>query len=118
LTETDIIQLHLETKKMAFLIVNDFEKTALPRIHSREIINFATQEIVVVPHQEKEQVRILFRKSALMHSEDENFDKQRVFDLKVLEKLGDLFSDNEPSFEKFAREIMNKKISIPNYQQF
>lgn len=115
LTETDIIQLHLETKKMAFLIVNDFKKTALPRIHSREIINFATQDIVVVPHQEKEQVRILFRKSALMHSEDEYFDKQKVFDMEVFEKLGDLFSDNEPSFEKFAREIMSKKISIPHY---
>ena len=115
ITETDVIQLHLETKKMAFLIVNDFEKTALPRIHSREIINFATQDIVVVPHQEKEQVRILFRKSALMHSEDENFDKQRVFDVEVLEKLGDLFSDKEPSFEQFAREIMSRNISIPNY---
>jgi len=50
-----------------------------------------------------------------MHSEDENFDKQRVFDVEVLEKLGDLFSDKEPSFEQFAREIMSRNISIPNY---
>ena len=115
ISDTDIIQLHLETKKMAFLIVNEFEKSSLPRIHSREIVNFATQDIVVVPHQEKEQVRILFLKSALMDAEDEHFEIQRAFDAEVLEKAGDLFSDNEPSFEEFAREIMSKKISIPNY---
>ena len=115
IADTDIIQLHLETKKMAFLIVNEFEKSSLPRIHSREIVNFATQDIVVVPHQEKEQVRILFLKSALMDAQDEHFEIQRAFDTEVLEKAGDLFSDNEPSFEEFAREIMSKKISIPNY---
>jgi DNA phosphorothioation-associated putative methyltransferase len=115
IADTDIIQLHLETKKMAFLIVNEFEKSSLPRIHSREIVNFATQDIVVVPHQEKEQVRILFLKSALMDAQDEHFEIQRAFDAEVLEKAGDLFSDNEPSFEEFAREIMSKKISIPNY---
>jgi len=115
IADTDIIQLHLETKKMAFLIVNEFEKSSLPRIHSREIINFATQDIVAVPHQEKEQVRILFLKSALMDAEDQHFEVQRAFDAEVLEKAGDLFSDNEPSFEEFAREIMSKKISIPNY---
>lgn len=115
ISDTDIIQLHLETKKMAFLIVNEFEKSSLPRIHSREIVNFATQDIVVVPHQEKEQVRILFLKSALMDAQDEHFEIQRAFDAEVLEKAGDLFSDNEPSFEEFARDIMSKKISIPNY---
>ena len=115
IADTDIIQLHLETKKMAFLIVNEFEKSSLPRIHSREIVNFATQDIAVVPHQEKEQVRILFLKSALMDAQDEHFEIQRAFDAEVLEKAGDLFSDNEPSFEEFAREIMSKKISIPNY---
>ena len=115
ISDTDIIQLHLETKKMAFLIVNEFERSSLPRIHSREIVNFASQDIAVVPHQEKEQVRILFLKSALMDSQDEHFEIQRAFDAEVLEKAGDLFSDNEPSFEEFAREIMSKKISIPNY---
>ena len=115
IADTDIIQLHLETKKMAFLIVNEFEKSSLPRIHSREIVNFATQNIAVVPHQEKEQVRILFLKSALMDAQDEHFEIQRAFDAEVLEKAGDIFSDNEPSFEEFAREIMSKKISIPNY---
>jgi len=115
IADTDVIQLHLETKKMAFLIVNEFEKSSLPRIHSREIVNFATQDIVAVPHQEKEQVRILFLKSALMDAQDEHFEIQRAFDAEVLEKAGELFSDNEPSFEAFAREIISKKISIPNY---
>ena len=115
IADTDIIQLHLETKKMTFLIVNEFEKSSLPRIHSREIVNFATQDIVVVPHQEKEQVRILFLKSALMDAKDEHFKIQRAFDAEVLENAGDLFSDNEPSFEEFAREIMSRKISIPTY---
>jgi hypothetical protein len=50
-----------------------------------------------------------------MDAQDEHFEIQRAFDAEVLEKAGDLFSDNEPSFEEFAREIMSKKISIPNY---
>ena len=111
--DNDIIQLHLETKKMAFLIVNEFEKSALPRIHSREIVNFATQNTAIVLHQEKEQVRILYLKSALMAAEDENYEKQRVFDQEVLEKSGDLFDDNEPSFEEFAHSIMKAGIKIP-----
>ena len=111
--DNDIIQLHLETKKMAFLIVNEFENSALPRIHSREIVNFATQNTAIVHHQEKEQVRILYLKSALMAAEDENYEKQRVFDQEILEKSGDLFDDNEPSFEEFAHSIMKAGIKIP-----
>lgn len=111
--DNDIIQLHLETKKMAFLIVNEFENSALPRIHSREIVNFATQNTAIVHHQEKEQVRILYLKSALMAAEDKNYEKQRVFDQEVLEKSGDLFDDNEPSFEEFAHSIMKSGIKIP-----
>lgn len=117
IADTDIIQLHLETKKMAFLIINEFERSALPRIHSREIVNFATQDIVLVPHQDKEQVRILYLKSALMNAQDEHFEKQQAFDAEVSEKLGDLFLDNEPSFKEFAREILSHKINIPNYQR-
>ena len=111
--DNDIIQLHLETKKMAFLIVNEFENSALPRIYSREIVNFATQNTAIVHHQEKEQVRILYLKSALMAAEDKNYEKQRVFDQEVLEKSGDLFDDNEPSFEEFAHSIMKSGIKIP-----
>jgi hypothetical protein len=113
--DKDIIQLHLETKKMTFLIVNEFEKSALPRIHSREIVNFATQDMKLVAHQEKGQVRILYLKSALMEAGDENYEKHRVFDAEVLEKLGHLFADNEPSFEEFAHLIMKAGIKIPAF---
>lgn len=113
ISENDIIQLHLETKKMAFLVVDEFEKSALPRIHSREIVNFVTQDIVSVSHIEKEQVRILYQKSALMMAGDKNYAKQKAFDTEVLQISGDLFADNEPSFEVFAHSILKAGIKIP-----
>lgn len=113
--DTDIIQLHLETKKMAYLIVNEFESSALPRIHSREIINFASQNVVVVPHEAKQQVRVVYHKSSLMQSEDAMFQQQQTFDKLVVESCSDLFEDEEPSFEQFAQCVMRNKISVPAY---
>ena len=115
LEEGDIVQLHLESKKMSYLRVDDFEKSPLPRIHSREIINFLTSEVANVGHAEQKQVRVLHNKSALMNTADKNFELQKEFDQKIKNKCSDLFHTKEPRFEDFAKALIKEKIVPPTY---
>ena len=111
----DIVQLHIESKKMSYLRVDDFAKSPLPRIHSREIINFLNLELAYVAHAEQKQVRVLYNKSALMNAKDRNFEMQKDFDLKIKEKCSELFEGQEPKFEDFAKALMREKIAPPLY---
>ena len=113
--EGDIVQLHIESKKMSYLRVDDFAKSPLPRIHSREIINFLNLELANVAHAEQKQVRVLYNKSALMNIVDKNFEMQKAFDLKIKAKCGELFEGQEPRFEDFAKALMREKIALPRY---
>ena len=111
----DIIQLHIESKKMSYLRVDDFAKSPLPRIHSREIINFLNLELANVAHAEQKQVRVLYHKSALMDVADRNFEMQKAFDLKIKEKCSELFEGQEPRFEDFAKALLREKLVPPKY---
>lgn len=111
----DIVQLHIESKKMSYLRVDDFDKSALPRIHSREIINFFNLELTNVAHAEQKQVRVLYNKSKLMGSDDKNFDTQKAFDTEIKYKCSELFAEQEPRFEDFAKALMRERIALPLY---
>lgn len=113
--DTDIIQLHLETKKMSYLTVIDFDASPLPRIASREIVKFSNQQVSKFSHQEKDEVRILYLKSAYMDKSDTNLSKQRHFDDLVLSECTELFEDGEPNFDAFARQLIAHKIVPPKY---
>lgn len=113
--ETEIIQLHLESKKMSYLSVTDFDVSPLPRIAFREIVKFSDQEVVKISHEERSEVRILYLKSMYMNNADANLSLQQNFDNQVLALCPDLFADGEPNFDAFARRLIALKISPPQY---
>ena len=113
---TEIIQLHLDTKKVSYFDVTDFDKSPLPRIASREIVNFSNQEVSHFTHTDKGEVKILYLKSIYMDESDPHFSQQRQFDDLVRLKFSHLFKDgDEPKFETFARQLLTHKIAIPKY---
>ena len=113
--ETEIIQLHLDTKKMSYLNVNDFDETPLPRIASREIVKFSSQEVSKFSHEERNDVRILYLKSMYMDQSDTNLCAQQHFDNLVLFHCSNLFEDGDPNFGVFARQLIANKIEPPKY---
>lgn len=113
--ETEIIQLHLDTKKMSYLTVNDFDESPLPRIASREIVKFSNQEVSKFSHEERNDVRILYQKSMYMEESDANLCAQQHFDNLVLFHCSDLFEDGDPNFGVFARQLIANKIEPPKY---
>ena len=114
-SKNDVIQLHLDSKKVSFLVTEDFENSPIPRILKREIIAFSDNRLHTVDHQEKSQVRILYFKSNFMEKNEEHFDKQKAFDEEVKKKV---FSDFEPygmHFSDFAKSLVEHKLSLPKY---
>ena len=85
--QNDIIQLHLESKKVSFLVTEDFEQSPIPRISQREIISLSDNRLHTIDHQEKAQVRILYFKSHFMDQKDKNYNLQKSFDEKVKNKI-------------------------------
>lgn len=113
--ETEIIQLHLSSKKMSYLTVNDFDRSPLPRIASREIVKFYNQEVSKFSHEEKGDVRILYLKSMYMSDGDANLSAQQRFDDVVRCHCSNLFEEGDPSFDVFARQLIVHKIAPPKY---
>lgn len=114
--EDEVIQLHLESKKVSFLRVDDFAYSPLPRIHSREIINFLNLDVANVLHAEQKQVRILYNKSHLMSKKHKMFTTQKTFDENVQRIISSSFEGREPRFEDFAKALINEKITLPSYR--
>ena len=112
---TDIVQLHLETNKMTYMIVDQFESSALPRLRSREIVNFSNQRVDEVLHEDKKRVSVLYQKSKLMDVSDRMYSAQRKFEDEFLSACPDLFEDSEPRFDEFARCVMKHELKIPVY---
>ena len=113
--EAEIIQLHLETKKMSYLAVSDFDGSPLPRIVSREIVKFSNQEVSKFFHQGRDEVRILYLKSYYMDEGETNFEMQKHFDKLVLSKFPELFEEGDPNFNEFAKQLLVNKIAVPKY---
>lgn len=113
--EAEIIQLHLETKKMSYLTASDFDVSPLPRISAREIIKLSNQEVSKFSHQERAEVRILYLKSFYMDKIEPNFEIQKHFDNLVLSKFPELFEEGDPNFNEFAKQLLAYKIAVPKY---
>ena len=114
-SSTDIVQLHLETNKMTYMIVDQFEGSALPRLLSREIVNFSNQRVDEIFHVDKKRVNVIYQKSKLMDATEPMYDEQCKFEEEFLGACPDLFDDAEPRFDEFARCVMKHEIKIPVY---
>ena len=115
LENTDIMKIHLGSKKVTYLGVDDFKNSPLPRITKRTVIDLRLNSVFTVSHDDKGRVRIFYLKSRLMDKTDKNFITQSQFDTKIANESGLSFSGEGPKFEDFARKLMELKIAPPSY---
>ena len=113
---TDIVKIHLGSKKVTYLGVDDFKNSPLPRITKRTVVDLRVNSVFTVSHDDKGRVRIFYLKSRLMDESDKNFEIQSQFDKQVANGSGLSFSGEGPKFEEFAKKLMELKIVPPSYQ--
>ena len=113
---TDIVKIHLGSKKVTYLGVDDFKNSPLPRITKRTVVDLRVNSVFTVSHDDKGRVRIFYLKSRLMDKSDENFEIQSQFDNQVENGSGLSFAGEGPKFEEFAKKLMELKIPIPAYK--
>ena len=113
---TDIVKIHLGSKKVTYLGVDDFKNSPLPRITKRTVVDLRVNSVFTVSHDDKGRVRIFYLKSRLMDKSDKNFEIQSQFDNQVANGSGLSFAGEGPKFEDFAKKLMELKIVLPSYQ--
>lgn len=112
---TDIVKIHLGSKKVTYLGVDDFKNSPLPRITKRTVVDLRVNSVFTVSHDDKGRVRIFYLKSRLMDESDKNFEIQSQFDNQVANSSGLSFAGEGPKFEEFAKKLMELKIVPPSY---
>ena len=116
LDDVDVIRIHIETKKVTYLSIDNFETSPLPRILKRTIVDFREHSVKTMTHDDGGKVKTLYLKSKLMSADDANYRIQKQFD-EILEAKTDFdFSGEGPKFEDFAKELLDKKIIPPSYK--
>jgi len=116
LENKDIIKVHLTSKKVTYLGLDDFKNSPLPRITKRTIIDLRLNTVFTMSHLDKGRVKVLYLKSRLMDETDKNFRSQAIFDSKIVHETGLLFNGEGPKFEEFAKKLMELKIAPPIYE--
>ena len=112
----DLIRIHIESKKISYIKVENFDTSPLPRIMARTIVKFRKNEIINLDHSKDGRVKTVYLKSRWMSETDQNYKVQLEFDDLILNSLDLDFSGEGPKFEQFAKVLMENKIALPAYK--
>ena len=112
----DLIRIHIASKKVSYIKVENFDAGPLPRMMARTIVKFRKNEIVNLDHCKDGRVKTVYLKSRWMSKSDENYKVQLEFDDLILNSLDLDFSGEGPKFEQFAKALMENKIALPDYK--
>ena len=116
LDDVDVIRIHIETKKVTYLSLDNFKNSPLPRILKRSIVDFREHSVKTITHDEGGKVKTLYLKSKLMADNEANYEIQKKFDETLEANTAFDFSGEGPKFEEFAKELLDKKIIPPAYK--
>jgi DNA phosphorothioation-associated putative methyltransferase len=112
----DLIRIHIESKKVSYIKVDNFDVGPLPRMLSRTIVKFRENDIINLDHCKDGRVKTVYLKSRWMDKKDKNYQAQVDFDNLIMNTLDLDFSGEGPKFEDFAKALMENKIPLPDYQ--
>ena len=115
LDDVDIMKIHLGSKKVTYLTLDNFDNSPLPRIVKRTVVDLRLNSVFTASYDEKKQVRLFYLKSKLMKATDKNYSNQAHFDARIKEETGFSFDGEGPKFEDFAKKLIELKITPPSY---
>ena len=113
----DLIRIHIESKKVSYIKVENFNGSPLPRMLARTIVKFRKNEIINLDHCKDGRVKTVYLKSRWMSRADPNYEVQSEFDNLIQNSLDLDFTGEGPRFEQFAKALMDHKIALPEYKK-
>ena len=114
LSETNLLRIHIYSRKLTALTYADFEKSFLPRLTTRVKVEFDTFDVSIIDHSADNYVRLLYLKSRYMSDADHRRAAQKAFDKEVLDLNTLNFSNEGPSFREFAQTLLKAGVNIPS----
>ena len=78
--DANLIRIHIDTKKVTYLCVDNLETEALPKVTNRTIVDFRQQSVRRFEHLTRGHEKVLYQKSKYMDATERNFKTQRAFD--------------------------------------
>ena len=109
LENDDIVKVHLSTKKVTYLGVDDFENSPLPRITKRTVVDLRVNSVITISHDDRGQVRIFYLKSRLMEETDKNYQSQSSLTLRLLLTLFSHLTGKAQSLQILQRDCWSSK---------
>jgi DNA phosphorothioation-associated putative methyltransferase len=113
LSETSLLRIHINSRKLTALTYADFETSFLPRLITRVKVEFDTFDVSIIDHSAENDVRLLYLKSRYMTSNDPRRAAQTSFDQEVSDLNNFNFTNEGPSFREFAQGLLKAGIKIP-----
>lgn len=114
LSETTLLRIHINSRKLTALTYADFETSFLPRLMTRVKVEFDTFDVSIIDHSANNDVRLLYLKSRYMTDADPRRAAQKAFDQEVLDLNNLNFNNEGPSFRKFAQTLLKAGVKIPS----
>lgn len=114
LSETSLLKIHINSRKLTALTYADFEASFLPRLMTRVKVEFDTFDVSIIDHSANNDVRLLYLKSRYMTDSDPRRAAQKAFDQEVLDLNTLNFNNEGPSFREFAQTLLQAGVKIPS----
>ncbi len=113
LSETTLLRIHINSRKLTALTYADFETSFLPRLMTRVKVEFDNFDVSIIDHSADNDVRLLYLKSRYMTDADPRRAAQKAFDQEVLDLNTLNFNNEGPSFREFAQTLLKAGVKIP-----
>lgn len=114
LSETNLLRIHINSRKLTALTYSDLETSFLPRLMTRVKVEFDTFDVSIIDHSAENDVRLLYLKSRFMTETDPQRAAQKAFDQEVLDLNTLNFTNEGPSFREFAQTLLKAGVKIPS----
>ncbi len=115
LSDTTLLKIHVDSKKLTALYFPDFERSPLPRLDRRIKIEFQTFDVHVVDHTKEGRVKLLYERSTYLPEEHPHYDMQKSFDDKVRAIDGLDLSGEGPPFKEFSALLAKSGAMLPKF---
>ena len=115
--DTEIYQIHLETKKVSMLTFHDFKLSALPKLKTRTKVDFRSFDIEYVSYSASTNIRVIAIRSPFLSQTDPTYEKQNAFEREMHEKTKLLHSWRTWTVREIFEALQNEQILIPNFNR-
>ena len=112
--DANLIRIHIDTKKVSYLCVDDLENEVLPKITKRTIVDLRQQSVRNFEHLTAGHEKVLYQKSKFMDGSEKHFKTQKAFDDLLAKELDFDFLVEGPRYKEFMLALAERKISPPS----